>query len=101
MFFKLLTKRKFEREYTNQQADYLLYNCDGKILNKGKCFIDNISEDGLGLCVNSPFFKEDYIQINFIYKGKFYSCTGIVTRDISWSKKTGLQINKIEFVDLN
>jgi len=101
MIFNQLGKRKFEREYTNEVADYYLYSGSGKILNAGQCYIDNISKRGLGLRVNSPFFKEDNILICFIHKRKLYNCKGTITRDISWSQKTGMEINRVKHLKLD
>lgn len=101
MLPKKQKKRRQERENSNQIADYCLFNESGKILNCGRCHIDNISSSGLGLRVKSPFFKYDGIQVSFIFKDRLYYCKGTITRNISWCQRTGMQINKIQKFSLN
>ena len=94
---KLLRRRKGDRLFSNATANIKIYSEAGKFLSETKCFIENISKKGVGLRIKVPLFKGDRVELDFFHRGDFVLCQGDIVRDISWSQKTGVRLDRIIF----
>lgn len=65
-----------------------------QIAGEGACYIENTSAEGLGLQVQTPLFYGDLIEVEFEDGGRQIKIRGEVTRDVNWTRKTGIRYLK-------